>query len=395
MDSPGPSSTHRLSYSPCTDKQAKRFMQNKNHCESTVNIGKTIFWLLLEISNPNNITFLEKLDMSRTELKKKFNVDEIMQLDKGIKLDDLTKLDVSMLHKLVRYICKLEENDIAFHDDIKSLKDSRNFIAHSADNTEFTDLFIWQNIEKLRNLFIRILIRINNSYCTDVSDNKRKVNKHVDKVLKDVEVDLKESQLEEFKNLLNSGIQCPVNVKIEIKGDPRPCSELDELVIRLGRESTRVKLLINKVYFDVSELESYDSREHILPLLDSNTCKLVWYRGNLSNEMICMLPPSLEQLYIRVRPNQIESLNNQFPKLTKLWSLALYMDFIEDIDLYHMNTVDPSTLPVLQFKRKQFGIRICACISTDNIAWIVAVIKRLTQEHQCDTLEFYKTHLNT
>ncbi|CAL4242798.1 unnamed protein product, partial [Meganyctiphanes norvegica] len=254
-------------------KVNKKLNQNKIHYDSTVSVGKSLYGLVLQNVDPRNISFKEKLGMSRSELKKKFNVDELAKLDQDITLDNLEELDVSLIHKLVRFLCALEEKDADLEQNLRYLKDCRNCIAHSPGITLFTDFYVWPKMMELRALFTEILNRINKLFSIDVSDQKREIKKKVDNILKEFEVEVRESQFEDFMNRLNSGVKCPLNEKVEIKGNPRDCSNLGELVDRMGKENTRIKLHLNKLYYDVTELESYDSREHILPLLDSSTCQ--------------------------------------------------------------------------------------------------------------------------
>ncbi|CAL4161513.1 unnamed protein product [Meganyctiphanes norvegica] len=366
-----------------------KYRQNKLHYESAVAVGKYLFELILQISDPEIKTFKDKLGMSKNQIKKTFNKDEIKLLEMEVGYYDFEKIDLSLIHKLVYQICDLEKKAPELQKNLQALKEHRNVISHIADITKFTDMFVWQKIEELRVLFENILNGIEHLYHTDVVVKNKEINSELDKILKNIEVEVTDSELETFLKEISGVEKCPINVKIKVTNCQVHCSELMTLVERVAKENTRVKLLVPKAFFDSVELHFYDSQTYLTPLLDKNSkCKLIWYRGNLSNEMISMLPATLEQLFIRIRSDQIELLNRQLPQLNaKLWSLVLYLELPEDID--------PASLPLVDFKGRQMGLKFCTAITTDRIPWIVKIINRLTQGHQCDTLEFYETHLNT
>ncbi|CAL4141709.1 unnamed protein product [Meganyctiphanes norvegica] len=248
-----------------------------------VKIGKSLLELVLCASDSRNISFKDKLFeldyMSKTKFKKLFDRDEQEKLNQGITLDHLEELDVSMLHKLIRHLCCLEEKDPELEKELRIVKDCRNNIAHCADNTEFTDFFIWQKIEELRASFIEILNRVNNLYCVDIKEKEKQIHENINKISRKAEFVVGESEVSEFLNQLNAGLKCPLNLKVEIKRDPRQCSLLDNLLRRLGSENTRIKLFINTLYYNVTELDCYDSKKHLLPLFGSETCQLSSYRG--------------------------------------------------------------------------------------------------------------------
>ncbi|CAL4070018.1 unnamed protein product, partial [Meganyctiphanes norvegica] len=190
--------------------------------------------------------------------------------------------------------------------------------------------------------------------------------------------------------------KCPLKVKIDVKNDVRKVYGLNSMLERLSKENTTLKLQFYWSFFGGLR-DFYDSEDYLSILLDKDSkCKLSVYRGTLSTRLLQMLPESLTQLYIRVYPDQLEYLNAQLAKLPDLWSLTVYLFLTEKDDQYHSKTIktDPSSLPLLKYKGKQLGIKVRAPITVDDIPWIVAVIKRLTQEHQCDTLEIYGTRLD-
>ncbi|CAL4141707.1 unnamed protein product, partial [Meganyctiphanes norvegica] len=249
----------------------KKFLQNKKHYDSALKVRKSLLELILKVSDPRNISFKEKLNMSNTRIENTFNNEELEILENGITLYDFEDVDTTMLHKLIFLLCDLEEKDSELYQDLNILKVTNEDVTNCEDNTIFTEFFIWQKIEALKELFVKILGRISQLYCVDVSDYLREVDENVDRVSKRFEVVVSEWEVKELIYRLKSGIKCPFNVKVEIKKDPRYCIELDELTERLGKENTRIKLLINKTYFDGNELEFYDCKKHLLPLLDNNS----------------------------------------------------------------------------------------------------------------------------
>ncbi|CAL4169506.1 unnamed protein product [Meganyctiphanes norvegica] len=336
--------------------KTEKFNQNKIKCESAVTVGKTLHVFILKASDPNDINIKAKLlnVMSNTQLRSRFTKDEHPFLKSGVVFSNLDTLDICMLHKLVYYLCDLENKAPELESNLRTLKNNRNDIAHNTDLNKFTDLFTFRKIEELRVLFETILKGIENLYVTNIDDKIKEINIELDNILENVEVEVGDLEIEALLKDLQDIGKCPFKVKIEIKDYPTYCSELIPLLETLGKDitrETRVRFQVYKPFFDDVDLQFYDSQKYLSPLLDEESrCQLTWYRGNMSNEMISVLPPTMKQLYLRMRSDQIEHLNNQLPKLLDLWNLVLYLDLSENGNIYGLDTIDPSSLPMIDFK---------------------------------------------
>ncbi|CAL4103263.1 unnamed protein product [Meganyctiphanes norvegica] len=398
------------------DKETRRYMDNKGHYESVVNIGKSLYVLMLDmhhLMDQKHFYIKEKLGMSNIKLKKAFNKDEVAALDRT-NVYQYEKLDLSLLHKLNWHLCDLETKAPEVQKDFQALKEVRNDIAHITVISKFKDVFVWKKIEDLRILYKKIIDGIKEHWDsnlketieyhrTNIDDTTIEINKKIDEVLLGVNVEVKDVDLKPFLEDMKAVGTAPRKVKIEIKNTPRDTKEiLFDILEWFSKADSKVAFIVNQAYFERLDQFEYNSEEclkFLLPALNPEVrSKLTWYRGTLGNELIPMLPPTLKQLYLRMLPDQVELLNSQLPKLPDLWSLGLFIDFrtewYKEWNNFKLVTVDPLTLPLLEFKGKQYGLKIVGEIDVDQIPWVVEVVKRLTKQHQCDTLEFYKTMLN-
>ncbi|CAL4124164.1 unnamed protein product [Meganyctiphanes norvegica] len=279
--------------------KVKRFKQNKTYCESTVNCGKSLYEFILQSSDPDDRNIKDKLlnVMTNKELRSRFNKGEHPILNNGIYFNNLYKLDLSMLHKLVFHLCDLERKAPDLHNNLRILKDNRNeIIGHNTYLEGFTDLFTFEKIEELRALYVKILDGIEHLYKTKISDKNVEINGKLNEILNNVEVEVTDLEVEPLlKKLQNIG-RCPFKVKIEIKDYPEFCTTLIPLLETLGRENTRVRLQLYKPFFEDVDLQFYDSEKYLTPLLDENSrCQFcIW--TSVNRVISTGLMPSIRQL---------------------------------------------------------------------------------------------------
>ncbi|CAL4199674.1 unnamed protein product, partial [Meganyctiphanes norvegica] len=256
--------------------QDDKFNNNKSHFESAVAVGKCLFVLILQIADPDIVSFKEKLrnGTSKGGRPKTFNSDEMELLRMGDDFHDYESLDLTMVYRLVQQLCNLESKAPQLHTSLQTLKDYRNDIAHNTDLNKFTDLFIWLKIEELRTLFETTLNGIEHLYKNEVVAKNKEINDRLDEILKSIEVEVTDSEIETFLKELSGVEKCPINVKLKVTNCQSHCSEFMALVERLAKEDTIVKLEVPKAFFGNVDLQFYDSQKYLTPLLDENSkCK--------------------------------------------------------------------------------------------------------------------------